>query len=277
MKLLHQSRWATRPADGNGLHTLVWGSAHPTTVLIHGSGEGAYVWNEVASAFADSHTLTGLDRRGHGDSPWDSRSCYSIDDYVSDVRTLLREFGIHACKLVGHSLGGAVAARVAATEPARISHLMLVDYGPGTDPAVRAFVQEEFRAQLRRYGSAEEYVALLRERRPLVPDHTLRYIAANALRPISSGGFELKCDPALASIDAIAAEGGRLEEDLARIGCDTLVVRGRVSAVLSAANASAMLRVLKHGQLVSVSGAGHAVMTDNPTQFIAAMARFLAA
>jgi pimeloyl-ACP methyl ester carboxylesterase len=97
-------------------------------VLVPGAWLGGWVWRKVRRRLeAAGHdvvtpTLTGLGERRHLASP-----SISLRTHVEDVIGLIRWEGLDEIVLVGHSLGGLVAASVADRLPDRIRHVVYVD------------------------------------------------------------------------------------------------------------------------------------------------------
>lgn len=98
----------------------------PSLVLLPGTGLTAQDWGVVADDLAGDRVVHAVDLRGHGRSSWPGR--YSVDLMAQDVRRLLPALGAPV-DLVGHSLGGLVACRVAAGDPALVRRLVLEDVG----------------------------------------------------------------------------------------------------------------------------------------------------
>jgi pimeloyl-ACP methyl ester carboxylesterase len=94
-------------------------------VLLPGTGLTAGDWAEVAADLARDRTVHAVDLRGHGDSDWPGT--YSVELMAHDVVSLLEGLA-GSVDLVGHSLGGLVACRVAAANP-RVHRLVLEDVG----------------------------------------------------------------------------------------------------------------------------------------------------
>ncbi len=111
----------------NGISTAVLeGGEGPPIVLLHGPGESAVNWRWTMPALAKTHRIVAPDLPAHGSSA-------TPDDELDASRMLawLDELIERTCPsppaLVGHVLGGAIAARFAAARSNRISHLVLVD------------------------------------------------------------------------------------------------------------------------------------------------------
>ena len=100
----------------------------PPLLLIHGIGDSSNTWLPVVEKFATDHTVIAPDLLGHGlsDKP---RADYSVAAYANGMRDLLSVLDIDSVTVVGHSLGGGVAAQFAYTFPERCERLVLVGTG----------------------------------------------------------------------------------------------------------------------------------------------------
>jgi pimeloyl-ACP methyl ester carboxylesterase len=264
--------------DAPALHLREWGVANPACLFIHGFGDNGHIWDEFVSRVKVPCRMVALDLRGHGDSGWDITGRYGIDMHVADAVYAVSALGLEQAVIIGHSMGGEVALRVAAACSDCVRGLILVDFGPHLNPEGTRQVKSEFQTAHRQYGEPLDYVRWLVDRRPLAQQELLYHVACCALRPLVSGVYELKADPALAREDAVLQDAKKESELwtlLARIGCPSLVVRGAGSAVLSLAVAERMMHVLPNGRLASIRLAGHAVMLDNPAGFAQAVLPFL--
>jgi pimeloyl-ACP methyl ester carboxylesterase len=100
----------------------------PPLVLLHGLGERASSWDSVRDALAARFTTYALDVRGHGASDWSGP--YSHDEIEADVIGWHDLLGLRDAVLVGHSMGGSVALRIAAHRPDLVSRLVVEDVIP---------------------------------------------------------------------------------------------------------------------------------------------------
>ncbi len=274
-------------ADGFSLHALEWSDAGVPFVLLHGFGNDAHVWDDFAPAVAPYYRTLAFDLRGHGDSDRDPELRYDHESMARDVAAATGALEIRRFVLVGHSMGGRVAMRVAGKHPDRLAGLVIVDAGPELD--LRGVTRIRLDATAKAdpsFASSEEYERTLSLAYPLARPAALARMARHGLRARPDGRLEPKTDPAFftafgregpeAAARRSAEETAVLWEALARTPCPTLVVRGAASDVLSADVADRMAEeVLPRGSLAVVPQAGHSVMIDNPDAFRDAVTRFV--
>jgi FAD/FMN-containing dehydrogenase/pimeloyl-ACP methyl ester carboxylesterase len=116
-----------RSVRAAGISTAVLeGGAGPPVVLLHGPGGNATHWWRVVSALASTHRVIAPDLPGHGRSeivgepPDAERVLDWLDELIAGTCS-------STPTVVGHALGGAIAARYAARPEARLCRLVLVD------------------------------------------------------------------------------------------------------------------------------------------------------
>jgi pimeloyl-ACP methyl ester carboxylesterase len=266
-------------ADGRSVHLKEWGHGQRVCLLIHGFGEGGYVWNEFAPSVALYYRTFAIDLRGHGDSDWDHKRNYDVKTHVVDVIKVIQALGWRRIALVGHSMGGDIAIRVATECRECILGLVVVDFGPGLNDEGVQRNREEFRAGDKIYQSVAEYAMWLSSRRPLVSPDLLGRMAPYALRPGADGTFSRKVDPSILRSAGHEPDCRLSESDLwahfKAMTWPVLVVRGQGSALLARDVAERMVNVLPNGHFRSVPFAGHDIMCDNPTGFADAVIPFL--
>jgi pimeloyl-ACP methyl ester carboxylesterase len=98
----------------------------PPLVLLHGAGDNALDWRWVLPALARTHHVYAPDLPGSPDSARPAAD-YSPAFFERFVAGFLDALGLDRAVMVGNSLGGLVALRLALSEPARIGTLVLVD------------------------------------------------------------------------------------------------------------------------------------------------------
>ena len=100
----------------------------PAVLLIHGIGDSSDTWRPVLEALARHHTVIAPDLLGHGRSE-KPRADYTIAGFANGMRDLLTLLDVDRVTVVGHSLGGGVAAQFAYQYPERCDRLVLVSSG----------------------------------------------------------------------------------------------------------------------------------------------------
>jgi pimeloyl-ACP methyl ester carboxylesterase len=121
MVALATHRWAPTSAGATT------DAVPPLAVLVHGVTGWHRTWWRVAPALATAGwQVIAIDQRGHGHSPRIDGTV-TVGDLADDLAAVIVELGGHPDLLVGHSLGGAVAAELAFTRPELVDRLVLED------------------------------------------------------------------------------------------------------------------------------------------------------
>ena len=111
----------------------------PVVVLLHATLHDRHDFDAIVPSLRRDHRVIAVDWPGHGDSPAPDRppTAASFADALADVVAAL---DLPPAAFVGNSVGGFAAARLAITEPQRVSRLVLVNTGGFvTNPAVRLY------------------------------------------------------------------------------------------------------------------------------------------
>jgi pimeloyl-ACP methyl ester carboxylesterase len=273
-------------AHGNAIHVVEWSRDGVPLVLVHGFGNEAHIWDDLAKLVAPHYRVLAIDQRGHGDSAHDPELRYDYEHLVADLEAVTAALGIQRLVLVGHSLGGRAAMLFAGKHPERMAGLVIVDSAPEFDVRGTTRIRQE--AEARGDGSmasVAEYQRLLAHNFPAGRPEALARMAQHELRPCGDGRWVRKVDPKFhAGRPRDEAEAREREQEvtkqlwdaLAKIPCPTLVVRGAASDVMSPEVADRMVdEVLPNGKLAVVPQAAHSVMTDNPEGFNQAVCAFV--
>ncbi|MEJ8277468.1 alpha/beta fold hydrolase [Pseudonocardia spirodelae] len=105
--------------------------AGPPVLAVHGVTGHGLRFAPLTAALPGLRWIC-VDVRGHGRSPW--APPWNLEHHVEDVLEVLDAQGLDRAAVVGHSFGGAIAARLARTAPERVTRLALLDPAHGLDP-----------------------------------------------------------------------------------------------------------------------------------------------
>src|SRR5215510_5291772 len=104
--------------NGLRIHYLDWGSLDkPPLIMLHGIGRVAHTFDHIAPHFSAKYHVMAVDMRGHGDSSWDPKGAYLVEDYVKDIAGLVEQLRLRNIVLWGNSTGGRVAQVFAGMHP----------------------------------------------------------------------------------------------------------------------------------------------------------------
>lgn len=274
--------------DGTGGVRLAadeWeGQRRPTIILIHGGGQTRHSWGGTAAALAEfGHRTIAYDQRGHGTSDRAPDRDYThlrfAEDCAAVCAAVQAEDGI-APIVVGASLGGLAALLVEGDlRPGSISALVLVDITPRMEPdGVARIVGFMLERAEEGYASLEEAAAAIAAYQPhRPPPKDLDGLAKN-LRQDPDGRWRWHWDPDFflgpTPVNG-AATAGRFEAAARRITIPTMLVRGRLSDLVSVETAREFLVLCPHAEFVDVNDAGHMVAGDRNDVFTEAVVGFV--
>jgi len=273
-------RLVFRTKDGLSLVADAYGQPGDRPVLLaHGGGQTRHAWGGTARSLAEHGCYAvSLDLRGHGDSDWSPGGDYLLDRFADDVRQVAAELGRPV--MVGASLGG-LSAMISGGETPKASFaaVVLVDIAPhieikGSD-RVLAFMRDKLEDGFATPDEAADAVAAYLPERPRPTD--LRGLEKN-LRQRADGRWRWHWDPKFVAGDR-KIDGARKPERLAdavkNIECPMLLVRGRMSDVISEDSVRKFLELQPKARFVDIARAGHMVAGDANDVFTEAVTTFL--
>lgn len=253
------------------LSYLYAGSHGHPVVMLHGWGAFKELWWRTLRGLGRDYRCFALDLPGHGDSPLgQAATLVALAHIVADFCDGL---GLKPITLMGHSMGGAVAAELALLRPDLIDHLVLVD------AAVDAY---RMPCYARTYMLPTFGWAFLRISQAL----------GRAARPLSTrvphehgGGWLRPWLRRNAYLSIFEPEGlhriyrslfaTRTGTRLTHLSMPTLVISGQFDSLVPAAHSRRIARLIPSARYVEIFGALHNPMDERPIAFEQAVRSFL--
>src|SRR5438067_2014048 len=250
------------------LYYEVVGDGDPL-LLIPGLGNTCRVWDSVAPELAEHFTLIMVDNRGLGRSVA-RRKPRVLADYSADYAELLDELQLDRAHVLGLSLGGVIAQRVAMDHPSRVDRLVLVSCTDRFSAylhrmtallghSLRRFPRAMFVQTMQVLCTAPQYL-----------DENVDEIDRESRKRVDAGV------PARAMATQLRALlRSEVEPERYQIPVPTLVVSGEHDALIPNCYARSMADKIPGSRFVMVPDAGHNPMAEMPDTVLPVITEFL--
>ncbi len=243
----------------------------PPVLLCHGLLGDGRLWDAVSPALEGRYRLIIPDLRGHRHSP--ASEGFTLWTVADDLRAIMDAEQLERAQVVGFSMGGMAALRLALAAPERVAGLGLLDTSPWPEP---------FLSRMRNLGMGH----IVRFAGPL---RAFEGIAAGLM---FSPAFRAEHPDAVeATLAAYRAHGGAslsrairavfkreaIVERLSEIKAPTLVVVGEIDLLTPPSCARRIARSIAGSQLEILPGAAHTTPVERPEAIARLLNAFLAA
>lgn len=243
--------------DGKGSH-IRWtetAGAEPARVYVHGLGAASTVYNAHIAArpeLAGRRTLF-VDLPGHGISDRPADFGYTLEDHADALAAVLDAAHLIGAELVAHSMGGAVAIVLAHRRPDLVSRLVLTEANLDPQPPVTAGSSGIASYEEDDYVENGGHARVLDKVGPSWAA-TMRLADPRALYRTAAG--------------LMRGTNPTMRDMLRELTADRVYLQGELSGELPGKEGLEAAGV----RVVTVPGAGHNVMFDNPDAFVAEVA-----
>jgi esterase len=257
-------RVSTGLPDGQQLSGLLWGTAPPRLVFLHGGGQNAHTWDTVVLALG--LPALAVDLPGHGHSHWRADHDYSPRTCAEAVATMLREWAPEADAVIGMSLGGLTTIRLTALAPQLVRRAVIVDVTPSVMHRHQDMTREQRGTTALvggppSFGTREEIIDLTAAAAPQRPLSSIRRGVIHNTRRRADGRWEWRYD-----VPATAGEHSALWDDVAGATMPLTLIRGGASSFVADQDAEEFVRRRPGAEVHVVAGSGHSVQSDAPLE-----------
>jgi pimeloyl-ACP methyl ester carboxylesterase len=250
------------------------GSSNRAIVFLHGLSQARTTWAPFVAGLERRLRVLRLDQRGHGESSW--ASSYVLDDYVTDTIAFLEAVVAEPSVIVGHSLGGVIACRIAQIRGDLVGSVLLED--PPLYVAERfedekgvasffPLMQQMSREMQAREAPLEEYIAMIGNMPAMNGSGTFaQLLGPDGTRAMAEMFARLDPEIFTAAIDASAIRGVDLAAPLT---CPAVLLRAdpALGAAFSADDAARFLETNPDARVVLFEGTSHAIHDEQPARF----------
>jgi pimeloyl-ACP methyl ester carboxylesterase len=248
-----------------------------TILMLHGGGQNRYSWKNTGQILADAgfHVIA-LDSRGHGDSDRSPTADYTVESLCSDTLQVLYQIG-RPVTLIGASMGGLTGIAAAhEAGPELVNRLVLVDVVPRFEKDGSARIRDFMFSGVDGFDSLEEaadaVAAYLPHRtKPRSPEGLKKNLR------LRDGRWYWHWDPAFLTKpeDDPFARMDKLEQAAINLEIPILLIRGKLSDVVSAEGVQDFLTKVPRAEFVELSEAGHTAAGDDNDAFSEVVVQFV--
>jgi pimeloyl-ACP methyl ester carboxylesterase len=253
----------------------------PDVILIHGLGGSTRVWTESLKGLAGNYRLHLVQIAGYGGAPARANAEGPVlDPVVEDLASYIRSSTRRRVKLVGHSMGGAIALRLAQRHPDLVSAVMVVDMVPNLGSVAAPKVPASAIPAVAE-GARKQWMALTDQARASRNEASLKTMMLSDEQRQTTLDDMRRSDPRSFSQGLHDLLSLDQRPSLPSINAPVTILYAAGDNVIgfSPRNADAIYRDsyagLRNKRLVPITGALHMIMHDQPRVFSRELKRFL--
>lgn len=239
-------------------------------IIIHGFLGSLDNWHSLAVKWAEAglHVFA-LDMRNHGKSPHTEEHNQQL--MVLDVLTFMENQGIHQANILGHSMGGKVAMRLALNHPEKVTSLIVADIAPrkyqsgAHDDVFKAI----FHIDLNNIQSRKEAEEAMKVQ--LGDFGTRQFILKSLERDGEKFKWKFNIQTLYHSYEEVI---GGIETNQSNNG-KVLIMRGALSLYIKERDMQDILKLFPNAQFQTIEQAGHWLHADKPDIFYKSVLDFV--
>ncbi|HUP71956.1 MAG TPA: alpha/beta hydrolase [Acidimicrobiales bacterium] len=271
-------RRASVRVDDHHVSAIVWGDGPARAVLLHGGAQNAHTWDTVALAL--QRPVVAVDLPGHGRSDWRDDGDYDVQTMADTVAETVRTVAPSATTVIGIGLGAPVGLLAADRIGPAVERLVLIDSASGIRTSATPDAPATSQAAARvaaftshhRFASLDEMIVRTLAYSPGRVSRAVRRGVLHNSRQQDDGSWSWRWDPRQQGTRDYAFD--ETAAALARFVGPVLLVRGELSDIVTDDLAAAFMAVHPDTELVTLTGAGHAVQGDRPVELAQVLLEF---
>jgi len=242
-------------------------------VLLNGIAMTAVSWEAVARPLAKNYRVIRCDFRGQLMTPVPPPD--NVVEHADDVAALLDDLGIEAAHIVGTSFGGVIGTLVAARHPDRVWSLTTIASADGFDEVMADEVARWRAGCVASLESADRgHLSDILEPVVYSPAWVEAHKAERAQRRAQISALSDQWFEGLIGL-LDSAHSLRLREELSRVRCPTLVIAAELDGFVPLDRARGLAEAIDGASFMSIEGAGHAVVVEQPQRVVDVCLEFL--
>ncbi|XP_041347617.1 protein ABHD11-like [Gigantopelta aegis] len=251
-------------------------SASPPLLVIHGLFGAKQNWHTLSKILAKKtgKKVITVDARNHGNSEHSDRMDYEL--MKEDILRLMDELWLDSAVLIGHSMGGKIAMTTALSTPDRVEALVVVDVSPTISPAgtqLLEFAKRMKQCKLEQGKPLSANRHIVEEDLSLVVESKMvrKFLITNLVERNGRIQWRLNLDAIISNYNNILG----FPQLLTPFEKETLFIGGSLSHHISEETKPQIQRLFPRARIEHVLAAGHWVHTENPTEFLRILLKFL--
>ena len=236
------------------------GGTGDAMLFVHGFGANKDFWGDMVKSFSGNYHVIVPDLPGWGENSKVPADNYGVAEQAHRLDRFVNAIGVSSFHLIGHSMGGAIAAYYAGEHPEHVKSLLLMGpFGVRNDRLSVPMKEYEKDNTESLYVKTESGFKRMQQwafdRPPRLPGRFVDYIVEDARK---NYGFNRKVFE-----DLLKGGLGILEKRLGMISAPTLVIWGKNDKIFLVSSAAVFRKGIKNSR-VEILDAGHVMFMDAP-------------
>ena len=251
------------------LHYQVHGSGQRKLVVLHGLFGSGDNWRSIAQKYLQSEfEIYLIDQRNHGRSF--HHEVHSSDAMAHDVLTMFDELELERVVLLGHSMGGKTAMKIAEKAEERLEKLIIADIAPKAYAHSHTHILEAMKALPVEQATSRKELETFMEAR--LPDPVLRGFLLKSVERLDNGHYRWRINiPAIESYYETIIGWNQFKTP---VKTSTLFVAGGASKYILESDQDIIESQFDNVETVTIPNAGHWLHYQAPEPFTEEILRF---